>query len=184
MEVEDEILPQELTEKEKTICRTYMNSKLDIFQNNTEFLFRTPAVVPFKQSYERNIMMNEATSILSSHSDLLFYTVGGKFNNIHHSKRHLKNLFTQPSNASKSPTTLSSDQINEEFKDIEMKIMRNKLKSDSDYLAICSYINLQNFSQLFLTNKNFATMIMNYSYIQYHPKFKELQQLYLASFPS
>lgn len=184
MDADDEIVSKNLTETEKIICRTYINSKLDIFQNNTEFLFRSLSVVPFKISYERKLMMNEAASILSSSSDFLFYTICGKFKNIHHSKRELNKVFTHPSNVFKSSPQMSSEEITDEFNTIELKIMRNKLKSDPDYLTLCSYISHSHFYENFAINRSMASAIINHPYIRFHPKYKELQELYNASFIS
>jgi hypothetical protein len=169
------------SEDELKEARTYMNSKIDIFQENDELVFRPNTVSQsFHESYEHQQIQNDASNILSSSSNLLMYTIASGENNIHKTKRHFQNAFSM--NNYKEP---DSNEIEKQYKITKMKIMHKKLENDPEYKQLDEFINKEKFHQLMITNKNFAKFILFHKYIKFHPKYDELNQKYLKTlYPS
>jgi hypothetical protein len=165
------------SEKEIKQARTYMNSKIDIFQEPEDFVFRPVTLTQrIHNSYEHQIIQNDSSNILSSSSNLILYSITSGENNIHKTKKRLHNTFSM--NNYKEP---DAKEIEKQYNQTKIKIMMKKLENDSEYKQLDEFINKERFHQLMITNKNFAKFILFHKYIKYHPKYEELNQKYLKT---
>lgn len=84
-----------IPEKELTVYRNYMNSKIDIFQAPTGSVFRNKSGGKFYESFEHRQMQNSACKILSSPSNLIYYSYQKGYESIAKAKNELINNFTK-----------------------------------------------------------------------------------------
>jgi hypothetical protein len=162
------------SEKEINLARKYMNSKIDIFQDPEEYVFRPINVTQrFHNSYEHQQIQNHSSDILSSSSSILMYSIASGQNNIYKTKSHIKNTFSMKDYKEPDPK-----EIEKQYNQTKTKIMMKKLENDPEFQKLDEFINNDKFHQLMLTNKTFAKYILFHKYIKYHPRYEELHQKY------
>jgi hypothetical protein len=165
------------TEKELKLAQTFMNSKIDIFQEPEDYVFRPITVSQrFHESYEHQQIQKDTSNILSSSSSLLMYTIASGENNIYKTKKKLQNTFSMSNYKESNPKDIEN-----QYNQIKMKIMHKKLENDPEFIQLDEFINKEKFHQLMMTNKNFAKFILFHKYIKFHPKHEELNQKYLKT---
>lgn len=165
----------EFQEKELKMYRSFMNTKIDIFQDSESFVFRTKSVKqPFFKSYEHELIQNEASGILSNSSDLLVFSLGKELDNLTLAKHQLKKSISM----SKTHETDIQMNTENEYKNFKKKIMMKKLANDSEYKQLSDFISSPQFESLMKTNINFARFILKHKYLCYHPKYEEIKTKY------
>ena len=167
---------QEANEKDLRLFRTYMNSKIDIFQSNEDFVFRNENVNQrYMGSFEHRQMQNNSAKILTSASNMLVYTLAKNLGNLEKSQRDLRKVFYCDREVSKEN---SVENIAKEHKEFKNKVMRKKLQNDHEYLTLCEFINNSRFHDIMMTNLNFLKYILSHKYFIYHPKYEEINEKY------
>jgi hypothetical protein len=175
MEIEEEQNINYLNDNEKNIRRFIMNTELDIFQNNNDYCIR-PSNIPFNNSYEHQLIQNNSSSILSSSSNLVYYTLGKDLNNIYQAKKKLRKLFYD--NEQNKIFGKSQLEIKNEDKKIAYKIIKNKVGNDNRIIELDMLINRSDFDQQMKNNRNFVERVFNNPYFSYHPKAEEISNYY------
>ena len=175
MEIEEEQNINYLNNDEKKIRRFIMNSELDIFQNNNDYCIR-PLNIPFNNSYEHQLIQNNSSSILTSSSNLIYYTLGKDLNNIYQAKKELRKLFYD--NEQNKIIGKSQLEIKSEGKNIAYKIIKNKVGNEQKFIELDMLINRNDFVEQMKNNRNFAEQVFNNPFFSYHPKAEEITNNY------
>jgi hypothetical protein len=167
---------QDTNEKELKLYRTYMNSKIDIFQGNEDYVFRNENVNQgYMGSFEHRQMQNNSAKILTNASNMLVYTLAKNLGNLEKSQKELRKVFYFDREAEKEN---SVHNIAKEHKEFKKKIMRKKLQKDQEYLTLCEFINNSRFHDIMMTNLNFLRYILSHKYLVYHPRYEEINEKY------
>ena len=156
MEIEEEENINYLNDDEKEIRRFMMNTQIDIFQDNNNYCIRPQNVIPFDNSYEHQIIQNNSSNILSSSSNLIYYTLGNNLDNIYSSKKKLRKFF---------------------YNTKQNKI-KNKVGNDNRYLILDMMINNEDFDMQMRENTVFRERIFNNPFFELHPKANEIIEKY------
>lgn len=176
MEIEEEENINYLNDDEKEIRRFMMNTQIDIFQDNNNYCIRPQNVIPFDNSYEHQIIQNNSSNILSSSSNLIYYTLGNNLDNIHSSKKKLRKFFyNTKQNKIKNK---SQEELGIENKNIVDKIVKNKVGNDNRYLILDMMINNEDFDMQMRENTVFRERIFNNPFFELHPKANEIIEKY------
>lgn len=167
-----------LNEQDKNLYRSYMNTKIDIFQNNDGYVFRNKNIHPFYNSYEHFLMQDSTASILSSSSNLIIYSLSKNYQDINKSRHELRKIFHQkfvddPSN--------QGNLVEKKYKEFHNKTMREKLEDDEEYKSLKSLIDHPRFEQIMSSNHSFLRYILNHKYLRYHPRYEEIKEKYNKS---
>jgi len=163
-----------IPEKDLKLYRTYMNSKIDIYQDNDSYVFRNESKTNQKyfESFEHRQIQNEAAKILSSSSNLLVYMLGKSENDLKKIERRMIKSFSQ------SEIEKNSKNIEKEYNQFKTKVMQKKLENDREYKSLCDLINHPLFHQVMTRDKSFLIYILNHKYFPYHPRYEEIQGKY------
>ena len=169
-----------VSEKDLKLYRKYMNSKIDIYQDNDGYVFRNKdkTNVDYYESYEHRQIQNEASKILSSSSNLLVYLLGKNMNNLEKVKNSLIKCFSQSEveGQENNPKYVES-----EYLKFKRKIMVKKLVNDTEYLHLCRLIDHPQFYEWMDGNKSFMNYVINHKYFQYHQRYEEIKERYEKS---
>jgi hypothetical protein len=164
------------SDKELKLARSFMNSKIDIFQDIDSYVFRNKEITQaFQNSYEHQQIQNDSAKILSSSSNLLLYTLGTNTNDLAKTKHDLKKTFTL-TNEDINP--LSINESENEYNKFKKKMMVKKLENDPDYNHLNQIINHPNFDQLMRSRLDVLKYVVTHRYLQYHPKGEEILKNY------
>jgi hypothetical protein len=176
MELENNSYLYDLNDAERKICRTFMNSKIDIFQDTSGYVYRGKNInQKFANSYEHIKMQNDAACVLSSASNLLVFTLGKGLNSMNQSIFKLKKTFTQNEIEDKES---SDSYVQSEYKKIKFRLMKKKLETDQEYKKLCEIIDSPVFDSLMRSNLSLLKAILNHKYFPYHPKYEEINEKY------
>jgi hypothetical protein len=166
-----------IPEKDLKLYRKYVNSKIDIYQDNDGCVFRNKEKtnVDFYESYEHRQIQNEASKILSSSSNLLVYLLGKNLNSLESVKYSLIKCYSQSEVEGKEN---NPKYVESEYLKFKRQIMVKKLKHDSEYAHLCRLIEHPQFYEWMDGNKSFVNYIINHKYFLYHPKCEEIRERY------
>lgn len=142
-----------INEKDLKLYRTFMNSKIDIFQTNDEYVFRNEKVKQkFYESYEHRQMQDNASKILSSASNLLVYSLAKGLDNLDISQTQLKQVFSKNEVEQKE---YNIKYVEKKHAELKRNLMRKKLENDSEYIQLCEFIENPRFHEILTTNRSF-----------------------------
>ena len=167
-----------INEKDKTLFRSFMNTKIDIFQPNDGYVIRNSQFQKFQNSYEHRLMQDSSANILSNASNLLVYSLSKNIDGISRTKYQLKKIFVQNKI---EDGQYDSESIEKKYEDFHNKTMRKKLQNDVEFQTLGSFLEHPRFEELMRTNPSFLRYIMNHKYIKYHPKYEEIKQQFNQS---
>jgi hypothetical protein len=168
MEAESNLL---IDEKEKQIFRSYMNTKIDIFQANDGFVMRSSKDHEFRDSYEHRLMQDSSSNILSNSSNLIIFSLS-KNSGIANIKHELRKTFLKNiGNKEMDPNI-----IEKKYEDFHNERMRKKLENDNEFKTLSGFLDHPRFDELMTSNHSFLRYIMNHKYIKYHPRYRELKE--------
>jgi hypothetical protein len=168
MEAESNIL---IDDKDKYIFRSFMNTKIDIFQDNDEYVVRDTKVHEFRDSYEHRLIQDSSSNILSNASNLLLYSLSKNYN-IEKTKHELRKTFLKKI----GNIELEPNYMEKKYEDFHNETMRKKLENDNEYKTLCGFLEHPRFDDLMISNHSFLRYIMNHKYIKYHPKYQQLKE--------
>lgn len=166
-----------IPEKDLKLYRTYMNSKIDIFQNNDGYVYRNESKINQKyfESFEHRQIQNESAKILANSSNILVYLLGKNENNLEHVKRKLMKSFSQSEVDDKENNSKS---VESEYNKFKKKVMQKKLENDREYKQLCELIDHPRFHEVITRDKAFLNYVLHHKYLAYHPKYEELTEKY------
>jgi hypothetical protein len=165
-----------IAEKDLKVYRSFMNTKIDIYQPNDGYVFRkNKTTEAFHQSFEHRQMQNSAAKILSSASSMLVYSLAKSSESLNSTKKKMKSVFTM---TKVEDPNYNAEYVENKYNQFNKKVMLKKLENDTEYLQLCEYINNPRFNDLMRTNLSFVKYILNHKYIKYHPQFEEISEKY------
>jgi hypothetical protein len=163
------------SQPELKLYRSFMNSKIDIFQDSDGYVFRNDGkVVDYSNSYERRQNLNESAKILSDSSSLLLHTLGSKYKSVEETKYRLRTNFSIVDPGAK----YNSKYIENDYMNFKRNVMMKKLENDEEFKKLCEFIEHPRFHEVMIRDWSFLNYILNHKYIKYHPKYEELAEKY------
>jgi len=169
----------ELKAQERNLkyMNTHMNSKLDIFQDIDNYVYRNGFLItqPFLESYEHIGLQNQSAKLLSSASNLLLYGDSKRITNDQRSKFEIKRMFTKSELKQNENKTITVLKGCEEYL---KKITETKYRDNEAFKKLDAFISNPRFSEFMIYDKAFLKFILDHPMLVYHPKYEEINNTY------